>query len=300
MNRRTAVIHQELLCTARERLPQLLLAVFVGMIAASAFIGSSARASVTGVYREVLSQGLTTAPNPFDAFSPLYYARNSVIYIVLIGALLAIVIGVRSTLRDRQARTLDLILSRDVSPSSYLGAKLTGLVLFVLLLLAAAAVINIGCISAVAGHVLSLSEGARIAGLYALAWLFMLPFVALGMLAGLYSSTTTSALLIPIVLWSVMIFILPLLGTAAHPVSLLNPVASPPAAQTGFFAFTSSVVDPLAVGEQFKHVSSLILSDPQATGSMTGGILTLTAFAVAACVAVALTRRTRMRSELHD
>ncbi|ALO66679.1 hypothetical protein AS189_09460 [Arthrobacter alpinus] len=300
MNRWTAVIGQELLCTARERLPQLLLAVFVGMIAASAFIGSSARASVTGVYREVLSQGLTTAPNPFDTFSPLYYARNTVIYIVLIGALLAIVIGARSTLRDRQARTTDLILSRDVHTSSYLGAKLTGLALFVLLLLAAATVINIGCVSVVTGHILSLSDGARIAGLYVLAWLFMVPFVALGMLAGLYSSSATSALLIPIVLWSVMVFILPLLGTAAHPVSLLNPVAAPPAAQTGFFAFTSSLLGPLSVGEQFKHVSALILTDPQATGTMTGGFLTISAFAVVACIAVALTRRDRMRSELHD
>ncbi|POH72566.1 ABC transporter permease [Arthrobacter glacialis] len=300
MNRWTAVILHELLCTVRERLPQLLLAVFVGMIAASAFIGSSARTSVTGVYREVLSQGLTTAPNPFDAFSPLYYARNTVIYIVLIGALLAIVIGVHSTLRDRLAKTTDLILSREVRPASYLGAKLTGLAVFVLLLLAASAVINIGCVSVVVGHVLSFGDGARIAGFYELAWLFMLPFVALGMLAGLYASSATSALLIPIVVWSVMIFILPLLGTAAHPVSLLNPVASPPAAEAGFFSFTSGLVAPFSVGEQFKHVSALILSDPQAAGTMTGGLLTIAAFAVAGCLAVTMTRRERMRCEFHD
>lgn len=295
----TAVIVQELLCTARERLPQLLLAVFVGMIAASAFIGSSARASVAGVYREVVRQGLTTAPNPFDAFSPLYYARNTVVYIVLIGALLAIVIGVRSTLRDRQARTTDLILSRDVRPSYYLGAKLTGLALFIQALLAVSAVINIGCINIVASHAMSFDDGARIASLYAVAWLFMLPFVGLGMAAGNYSSSSTTALLVPIVIWSIMVFILPLLGTAAHPISLLNPVASPPAAQSGFFAVTSSLVAPLSLGEQFKHVSALILSDPQATGTMTGGLLIIAAFAAAGCAA-AMTGRARMRSELHD
>ena len=300
MNRWTAVIGQELLCTVRERLPQLLLAIFVGMIGASAFIGSSARASVTGVYQEALRQGLTTVPNPFDALSPLYYARNTVIYIVLIGALLAIVVGVHSTLRDRQARTTDLILSRDVRPSFYLGAKLAGLSLFTLVLLAVSALINIGCISIVAGHGLSVDADARIAGLYAVAWLFMMPFVCLGMVAGLYASSVTSALLIPIVVWSVMIFILPLLGTAAHPVSLLNPVASPPAVQNGFFAVTSSLVGPLSLGEQFKHVGALILSDPQATGTMGAGILTITAFAIAGCAAVIMTQRVRMRSALHD
>ena len=300
MNKWKAVIAQELRCTTRERLPQLLLTVFVGMIAASAFIGSSARASVTGVYQEALRQGLTTVPNPFDALSPLYYARNTVIYIVLIGALLAIVIGVRSTLRDRQARTADLILSRDVRPSLYLGSKLAGLALFVLLLLAISAVVNIGCLSVVAGQVLSGADSARIASLYALAWLFMLPFVALGMATGIHASSTTSALLTPIVIWSVVIFILPLLGTAAHPVSLLNPVSPPPAPQNGFFAASSSLVDPLSLGEQFKHVSALILTDPQATGTMTGGILTIATLAVVGCAAVALTRRTRMRRALND
>ena len=300
MNKWTAVIAQELRCTARERLPQLLLAVFVGMIAASAFIGSSARASVTGVYQEALRQGLTAVPNPFDALSPLYYARNTVIYIVLIGALLAIVIGVSSTLRDKLARTADLILSRDVRPSFYLGSKLAGLALFVLLLLAISAVINIGCLSMVVGHVLSVGDSARIAGLYALAWLFMMPFVALGMVTGLHASSSTSALLIPIVIWSVVIFILPLLGTAAHPVSLLNPVSPPPAPQSGFFAASSSLVDPLSLGEQFKHVSALILSDPQATGTMTAGILSIATFAVVGFAAIAMTRRTRMRMALND
>lgn len=300
MNRWRALIHQELLCTARERLPQLLLAVFVGMIGASAFIGSSARSSVSGVYREVLAQGLTTAPNPFDALSPLYYARNTVIYIVLIGALLAIVIGVRSTLRDRQARTLDLVLSRDVRTSFYLGAKLTGLAVFLLLLLAASAVINIGCISLVTGRPLSMNDAGRIVGLYALAWLFMLPFAALGMVAGIRSRSAATALLIPIVVWSVVVFILPLLGTAAHPVSLLNPVASPVAEQSGFFALTASITTPLSLGEQFKHAGSLILADPQATGTLTGSILALATFAVVGVIAVVMTRRARMRSGHHD
>ncbi|GAA4659482.1 ABC transporter permease [Arthrobacter cryoconiti] len=300
MNRWTAVIAHELLCTMRERLPQVLLAVFVGMVAASAFIGSSARASVTGVYSEAVRQGLTTVPNPFDSLSPLYYARNSVIYIVLIGALLAIVVGVYSTLRDRQARTMDLVLSRDVRPSFYLSAKLAGLGLFTALLLAVSAVISIACISVVAGRIISVDDGARLVGLYAVAWLFILPFLCLGMLAGLYATSVTSALLIPIVVWSVTIFILPLLGTAAHPVSLLNPVASPPAIQSGFFAVTSNLVNPLSLGEHFKHAGALILADPQATGTVTTSIWTILAFAIAACVAVIMTRRGRMRSALHD
>lgn len=278
----------------------MLLAVFVLMIGASAFIGAAARSTVTNVYRQALSQGLTTAPNPFGHVPALYYARDTVIYIVLIVALLAIVTGVQSTLRDRRARTLDLIMSRQTSPAAYLGAKLTGLALFLLALLAVAAVINLFCLGAVTGQVPSPADGARIFGLYAVAWLFMMPFVLLGMLAGLYAASGTSALLVPILIWSVMIFVLPLLGTAAHPVSLLNPVASPPAPQTGFFAVTGALTGPLSLGEQFKHVASLVLADPQATGSVGSGIVTIATFAVLGSVALAMTGRQQMRKELHD
>ena len=47
--------------------------------------------------------------------SPLYYARNAVIYVLLIGSLMAIVLGVQATVRDRKASTVDLVLS-DRSP----------------------------------------------------------------------------------------------------------------------------------------------------------------------------------------
>ena len=296
----TATVGHELLCLRRERLPHLLLAVFVGMTAAAAFVGSSARATVSAVYREAAAQQLTSAANPFDALPPLYYARNTVVYVVLIGALLAIVVGVRSTLRDRHARTTDLILARPGSPAGYLGAKLAGTALAMLGLMAASALISIACVSAVAGHLLGLGDCARLAALYGLGWLFLLPFIALGMLSGTYSRTAATALLLPIVLWSVVVFVLPLLGTAAHPVSLLNPVAPPPADRTGLFALTAALTAPLSLGEQFKQAASALLGGPQAAADPAGGLLTLTTAAALGCAAVVATRRSRTRSALHD
>src|SRR6202011_2729170 len=110
-----ATIKQELLCARRERLPQILLVIFLAMVALSNFIGWATNHTVTNVYNQAVKQSLTTAPNPFTGVSPLFYARNTVVYIVLIGALLAIVLGVQSMLRDRKAKVTDLLLSRPVS-----------------------------------------------------------------------------------------------------------------------------------------------------------------------------------------
>ena len=299
MNPSTATIRHEMLSAGRERLPQLLLGIFVGMIGASAFIGSAAKGTVTEVYNAAASQGLTSAPNPFQNVPPLYYARNTVIYIILIGALLAIVIGVQSTMRDRRARTIDLVLTRDVSPATYLGAKLAGTSLGLLAVLGCAGLISVACISAVTGSIPSPDQTARIMALFGVAWLFLVPFVTLGMLSGIHAASHTSALLVPIVIWSVVIFVLPLLGTAVHPVSLLNPVTPPAAPQTGIFALTGAVTGPLSLGEQFKHVAALILEDPQATGTLAAGIMVILAFLAAGTAALVLTGRTSLRKELH-
>lgn len=97
----------EVLCTLRARVALLLLVVFLGMVSLSSLIGWITNTTVTRVYEKILIDGLTTAPNPFAAVSPLYYSHNSVIYVVLIGALMAIILGVRATLRDRKSATSD-------------------------------------------------------------------------------------------------------------------------------------------------------------------------------------------------
>lgn len=78
-------------------------------------IGWLTHQTVTGVYEKVLADGLSTASNP------LYYARNAVIYVLLIGSRIAIVLGVHARLRDRKAATTDLVLGRPVASVARLG-----------------------------------------------------------------------------------------------------------------------------------------------------------------------------------
>jgi ABC-2 type transport system permease protein len=56
----------------------------------------------------------------------------------------------------------------------------------------------------------------------------------------------------------------------------------------------------VSLGEQFKHVAAILLQDPQANGTMAGGITVILAFLAAGISAVVLTGRTSMRKELHD
>ena len=298
----TAVLtmaRQELVALRRERLPLVLLIVFVVMVSVSSLIGWLTNTTVSSVWEKPTQAGLTTAPNPFATVSPLYYARNTVIYLVLIGALMAIVVGVTSTMRDRKARTVDLVLSRPIDVPAYLLGKLAGIGVWLAMILAAVAVISWASISVITRAALPPGDTARLLGFYAIALVLLLAFVALGMISGIYSSRETTALLVPISVWSIVAFVLPQIGTSANPVSLLNPVPSV-ITPGGAFDTLNTVLRPLSVTEQFKTASGLTLGDTEVTGSLPASLFVIVlAFAVCA-VALLVTKRDRIRGALRD
>lgn len=300
MNQFAAIIKQELRCARRERLPQVFLAVLLVMAAVSSFIGWATNHTVTNVYNEVLRQGITTAPSPFTGVSPLFYARNTVIYIVLIGALLAIVLGVQSMLRDRKAQVSGLLLSRPLSMTRYLGAKLLGLSFWLLVVLAVCGLVNWVSIVTIVGHALSLPDTLRLVAFYLTAELFLIPFLALGLINGIYARGETTAYILPIVSWSVITLVLPQLGTAEHPVSLLNPVPAQIAAHGLFFQINQTIFGPLSLAEHFKHVSGRILQDNQVTGTITGSLTIIGLFVVVSSGVLLATRRMQMRVGLYE
>jgi len=119
------------------------------------------------------------------------------------------------------------------------------------------------------------------------------------MISALYSSRETSALLIPISIWSVITFVLPQIGTADHPVSLLNPVPAI-ANQGGAFSTLNSIFSPVSVTEQFKKVSSWILGNPDYVGSPTAGATVLVAVVLLGSLILLTSKRDRLRRELYE
>ncbi len=290
---------QEIKSLRREKLAQALLVVFVGMVSVSSFIGWLTNKNVTAIWQKVKEQGLTTAPNPFANVPALYYLRNTIIYLVLIGALLAIVLGVTSIIRDRKAHTADLILTRPIDSRSYLLGKLMGIELWLAAILGFVTLISWASIALIIGKALAFGDSLRLVAFFSMSLIFLLGFVLLGMICALYSSRETNALLLPISLWSIITFVLPQLGTADHPVSLLNPVPAL-ANQGGAFSILNSIFSPLSTSEQFKKAGSSILQNPDFTGSPTIGIIVLALALMVGTFVLLISKRDRLRRTLDE
>ena len=293
-----AVIRHELVSSRRERTVHTLLVVFLAMVSASSLIGWLTNQTVTRVWQQTTDAGLTHAPNPFTGAPPLAYAKNVVIYVILIGALLAIVLGATSLLRSRTSHTVDLLLSRPVDVRVYLAAKVTGLAVLLATILAAAAAVTWVSIAVILHHPLGVGPTLRLAGFYTVAGILLMGFVVMGMISGLYARTQTSAVLSPIVVWSVIVFIVTQLGTAALPVSLLNPVPSIVTTGGGFSA-VHTLLGPLSVTEQFKTISGALLGTSP-TGGAIPALATVIAFLALGLAVLLRTRRDVLRRDLRD
>jgi ABC-2 type transport system permease protein len=295
------VARQEIRSANRERLAIALLLVFLGMALASAVIGWSSHRTVMNVYNATVLQMGRDVPNPFANTSALDVVKNTVIYIVLIGALLAIVVGVRAGVRDRKARVTDLILSRPIGPRSYLLGKLLGAQAWMGIVLFAALIASWFSVWVISGAPLSLAATALLLGFFALAWVFLLPFSVMGMIAGSKSRHESTALLIPILLWVAITFVVPQLGTAQNPSALLNPVPAVATTTDLFFRVNHLVLQPISITEHFKHASGAILHLRDAGSTSWGGdLLVLGIVALFSVGVLLMTARWAIRRPLYE
>ncbi|MHB1324658.1 MAG: ABC transporter permease [Thermoleophilia bacterium] len=295
------VARQELRAARTNRLAMLLLGIFISMVLVSGFIGWATHRTVMDVYNEAVHEGATSAPNPFSYQPPLELVKNTVIYVILIGALSAILLGVQSSLGDRKAGVVDMLFSRPLTTRQYVAGKLLGIQCLTGFILVAAGLISWVGILLIRSQALSLTDTVSLAGFFLLSWLFLLPFTALGLIFGANSRRETTALLIPILVWVLLVFVVPQLGTAEHPVSLLNPVSAAPVSQGPFFTFNHSVLQPVSITDHFKHASEGLLHFGEADSSHWSDWLALGVIAAVSYFSAAfLIKRGSMRKRLYE
>lgn len=244
----------------RERTVLLLMAIFIGMTLASTYMGWASEHTVLQVYsasaRELASLGKDAPPAP--AFPHLAILRNMIIYVVLIGALLAMVVGHAAGMRDRKAGVVRLLFSRPITKREYLLGKVLGVTAVLALTVLCAAAISTA--SAALLTPLSGTDALRILGFYGLALAYVVGFALLGLCVAYYVGNEAVALLIPVIVWLTITFVLPELTSALYPTGALNPVLPPTDAPgSPLLQAVREAVSPLSISEHFKALGAAAL-----------------------------------------
>jgi ABC-2 type transport system permease protein len=253
-----AAFKHELLSSFRSKSPQLVVTVFLVLTSISSIIGWLTVRNVTKIYNDIVSQNLTTAPNPFTNVPSLYYMRDSVIYVVLIGSLMAIILGAQASLRDRKSNADVLIKTRNVNLVHRILGQLSAVGSIIILLEIIALLTSFISIWVIQKAPLNIGAIFSLLGYGAVSAILMIAIAAIGFAFGSISKSEESSLLYPIVGWAVVTFTIPQIITSTHPVALLNPT---PAVSTGTGLAQSVIngISPLAVMENFKAIANAIL-----------------------------------------
>lgn len=248
----------------RERTVALLSLMFVALVLISAWLGWSATSTVNRIYLDAAaflqSAGQPVPTNPVLDISPLSLMRNMSVYVALIGALSAIVIGNRLVGLDRKAGVLPLIGSRPLGRNAYAGGKIVALTGLILALAAVAALVAVATFLVLPAITLTAMQWAQLAGFMAVTTLYMGIFGLIGLAAGAGARSETVGLLLPVTLWLTLTFILPQLTANLNPTAAINPVsalAAPP--DTSFFYWAARILGPFSLADAYKFASAGLL-----------------------------------------
>ena len=248
----------------RERTVALLSAMFVVLVLISAWLGWSATSTVNCIYLDAAaflkSAGQLVPTNPVLDISPLSLMRNMSVYVALIGALSAIVIGNRLVGLDRKAGVLPLIGIRPLGRNAYAAGKIAALTGLILALGAVAGGVAVATFLVLPAIRLTGMQWAQLIGFMAVTTLYMGIFGLIGLAAGAAAKSETVGLLLPVTLWLTLTFILPQLTANLNPTAAINPIsalATPP--DTSFFHWAAVILGPVSLADSYKFASAALL-----------------------------------------
>ena len=253
-----AAFKHEFLSSVRSRSPQLVVAVFLVLTSISSLIGWLTVRNVTNIYREILKQGLTKSPNPFAGTNSLYYLRDSVIYVILVGSLMAIVLAAQASLRDRKSSAELLIKTRNVNLLHRVLGQLAAIGVIIIALEMTALASSVATIWMIQNQTPSVAILVHIMLFGAISGALMIGVASLSFAFALFAKTEESALLYPIVTWATITFTVPQIITSAHPVALLNPTPTI-ATGTGMAQTAVNSLSPFMLMEHFKSIANALL-----------------------------------------
>lgn len=256
------VAAQQITLLRRQRIFLALLGTLLAVTVMAGVIGWMSRSTIVRVYDEAVrllaARGQAAPANPFELKPTLSLLSNMTIYITLIGALLAVVLGHLNLADDKSNGLGRLIFSRQITRTSYVLGKILSAAAVLAVVLTASWAVSVLSLIVVNRAVPTGAELTRLAGFYSLSWIYLLVFALVGMVTVLMARRRSMALLAAMGVWLVMTFAVPQFTSGLRPTTSLNPITDPVSTSQPFFTATAKA-RPLSISEQYKDASGRIL-----------------------------------------
>ncbi len=259
------IAKNEFITLFKEKTFILLLIIFILMTLFSTYIGWSAKNTIINIYQETVKElSLEGAgeipPNPFIGIPDLSILKNMIIYVFLIGSLLALVIGNNAFIRDRRSGVLRIVFSKYINKQSYIFGKIIGIFETLIIIIFITFLLSLFSAILISGHFLTAFEVLKLSGFYSVSLIYLMIFAMVGLFFAINSSSESTALLIPVIIWVLITFVMPQITSALVPTALLNPTNIQTVTPQGnFFHIIQIIVRPFSISESYKEIGGILL-----------------------------------------
>ena len=220
MHKAVLIASKEFKDAMRSKLFLVMLFLLIGLTATSILVSSLVFKAQLNEYQsavQILAQlGKVPALQPPHLF-PLTLLRGLMDYLEIIGAILGILLGYFSVAKEKNQRTLQLILTRPVERKDIVTGKLLGnaaLLASVLLLVAGLVWTSIWSVT---GVTLLGSEVAKLLLVLALSLAYIMVFYLLASFLSLRMRSLSQSLMVCFAIWLAIVLILPQIGDTMDP-----------------------------------------------------------------------------------
>lgn len=154
-----------------------------------------------------------TAPQ----LSPLQLLRGAIEYLEIVGSIVAIIIGYGLAAKEKNRGTLRLLFSRPVNGASMAVGKLLSIATVWLVVIAVLGAIMFASISLVGGVSPSAGEVGKLVISLAFSWIYLVMWTAFSYWVAGRSRRLSTALVIGLIVWLVVVLIIPQIGDTMDP-----------------------------------------------------------------------------------
>jgi len=220
MNNALTIARKEFRDILRSRLLLIMLLFLAAVTVTSILVSSQVFQSQVSQYNEslqILKELGKTPAGPAPELFPLNLLRGVIDYIEIIGAVLGILLGYLTISREKNSKTLNLILTRPVSRLEIVTGKVLGNGAFVALTLLGVGIFSYLGLLVIGGAALNPVELLKLGLVLLLSFAYIMIFFSLTFLLSLSMKTISHALIIAFVIWLAIALILPQISDTMDP-----------------------------------------------------------------------------------
>jgi ABC-2 type transport system permease protein len=220
MNKHIIIAKKEFQDIYRSRTLTIMLGLLLMLTVTSILVSTLIFKSQVTQYENSLAVLQSLGKIPTEAapiLFPLNLLRGVVDYLEIIGAIIGILLGFLSISKEKNTKTLKLLLSRPITKKDIVAGKIIGNLLFVSLIVLFVAAVILASFYVIGGITLTAVELIKILIFVIISIIYIMLFFTLSFFLSVQQKTLSNALIICFVIWLVFVLVLPQIGDTMDP-----------------------------------------------------------------------------------